>query len=234
MFRVIITTGLLVLSITFATASPVKRCIKSNEQSCFLGNEDVKPNPPADPNELALYTNLIGVTFADGIGCPGVEGALLAKIGGALEQFTCQDDGYGHTKLSWVSPYNHGGNINDVLTGMYPMIAGGFNCPKPDPVQSEKRSSAADCPPLPNTSTCLTQDGFIYPFKYTVNVGVTFDNGNGCAGIGNNLKDKIDNVDKFQCYNDGYGNTVLSFTVLGRHASEINAVLQEIYPMVIG
>ncbi|KAK5711807.1 hypothetical protein LTR17_018250 [Elasticomyces elasticus] len=133
---------------SIAARSLAPRCVRSNEQSChmFDGDHEVL-SLPKNWNTFMKYTDFIGVTFADGFGCPGIEKALLEKIGGALRDFTCQDDGYGHTKLSWTSPYNHGANVNEVLTGMYPMVAGGFNCPhpeyvEPDPIQHEKRSTS--------------------------------------------------------------------------------------------
>ncbi|KAK5694715.1 hypothetical protein LTR97_009305 [Elasticomyces elasticus] len=229
MFRILITTAALALLTGSTAAMAVAKPIVPYTQSC-----DTRMHGGSDWDVTIGYTAHIGITFADGKGCPGIKDALAAKVGGSLNDYSCKDDGYGDTMLTFSTDGNRNRDVSNVLEEMYPGVAGGFNCGDEIFRQPEKRSSAFDCPPLPNTSTCLTQGAFGRPFIYTVKIGVTFASGNGCSGIENALKDKLgsDRVDSYSCNNDGYDNTVLYFKGHGTPAEDINAVLQGIYPMV--
>ncbi|KAK3073364.1 hypothetical protein LTR53_005116 [Teratosphaeriaceae sp. CCFEE 6253] len=70
----------------------------------------------------------IGVPYAGGTGCSGVQAALAAKLGIDFGGFTCKDDGAGGTALKFVCFRGRSGDINAVLHASYPQV-NGFNCP---------------------------------------------------------------------------------------------------------
>ncbi|KAK4895724.1 hypothetical protein LTR27_006205 [Elasticomyces elasticus] len=230
MFRLLITTAALTLLTGSTTALAVAKPIVPYTQSC-----DTRMHGGSDENIKIGYTAHIGITFADGKGCPGIKDALAAKAGGSLNDFSCKDDGYGDTMLTFSTEGNRNRDVSNVLEKMYPGVAGGFNCGNEIFSKREKRSSPSDCPPLPNTSTCFSKSIEDKIFVWTVHIGVTFANGFGCPGIEDALKAKVPGwkFNFFSCENDGFDNTELSFSAWGKEgASEVNAVLQSMYPMV--
>ncbi|KAK3635437.1 hypothetical protein LTR56_014721 [Elasticomyces elasticus] len=87
----------------------------------------------------------------------------------------------------------------------------------------------------PNTQSCgaVQHNRLLW---YTVYVGVTYANGNGCAYIGDQLKDRFgqDEFGDYRCTEDDHGDTLLKFACIWGRGQEINEVLHRMYPMVNG
>ncbi|KAK3624193.1 hypothetical protein LTR56_021129 [Elasticomyces elasticus] len=93
----------------------------------------------------------------------------------------------------------------------------------------------------PNTQSCVTTQELPTSLCYAVNVGVTFANGVGCEGIGWALKTHLlaipgdkQTFSAYSCVDDGNGYTLLKFTTFRDRATQVNEILQQIYPMVNG
>ncbi|KAK5683096.1 hypothetical protein LTS10_004627 [Elasticomyces elasticus] len=178
--------------------------------------------------------------------CPGIKDALAAKVGGSLNDFSCKDDGYGDTMLTFsTDDGNRNRDVSNVLEEMYPGVAGGFNCGNEIFRQPEKRSNVTvshkeACPlppPASNTGTCKTEALHHAEWnKYTVEIGVEYKNGIGCRSIEDRLRNKVgSSMSSYFCNNDGWDNTELViYTTDHGHAGQINVMLKEIYPMVNG
>ncbi|KAK3664952.1 hypothetical protein LTR22_004258 [Elasticomyces elasticus] len=186
MFHLLITTAALALLTGSTAAMAVAKPIVPYTQSC-----DTRMHGGSDWDVKIGYTAQIGITFADGKGCPGIKDALAAKVGGSLNDYLCKDDGYGDMMLTFSTDGNRNRDVSNVLEEMYPGVAGGFNCGNEPFLQPEKRSGGYDCPPLPNTSTCRSVPVGGAWYGYDINIGVTFAIGNGCSGIQKALEDKI-------------------------------------------
>ncbi|KAK3654176.1 hypothetical protein LTR56_004231 [Elasticomyces elasticus] len=91
----------------------------------------------------------------------------------------------------------------------------------------------------PNTQSCGAKQ-YQDNLGYTLYIGVTYANGNGCAYIGDQLKAKFlgspshPEFGHYSCKDDGNGDTLLKFTTLPGRGPAINDLMHSIYPMVNG
>ncbi|KAK3656301.1 hypothetical protein LTR56_003002 [Elasticomyces elasticus] len=93
----------------------------------------------------------------------------------------------------------------------------------------------------PNTQSCgAVQHSEL--LRYTLYIGVTYANGNGCRYIDDQLKallqgpkgDQSGNYGGLSCQDDGNGDTLLKFSTGWDQGWAINDLMHRIYPMVNG
>ncbi|KAK4953779.1 hypothetical protein LTR10_008383 [Elasticomyces elasticus] len=239
MCQTLITTAALALLTSSTTAMAIAKPIVPFTQTCqaYLPWVDGK-------NVNLKYAVHIGVKYADGQGCPVIQDALATKMGGSFNGFSCKDDGYGDTMLTFSSGVEHGHDLDSVFAMMYPEIAGGFDCGG-DAHPFEKRSNVTvshkeACPlppPASNTATCKTEALHNAEWnRYTLAIGVEYKGGFGCNAIEASLRNKVgSSMSSYFCNNDGWGNTELViYTTDHGHAGQVDVVLGEAYPMVTG
>ncbi|CAK1360078.1 unnamed protein product [Cercospora beticola] len=103
---------------------------------------------PRSESSWAHYTLHIGVPFASGTGCGGIQNHLTSALGSAPQpmcglnsvgvrggrpvcNFKCTAEGVEEegTVLEFDVSLGEGGRVEAALGEMYPMVEGGFQCP---------------------------------------------------------------------------------------------------------
>lgn len=125
------------------------------------------------------------------------------------------------------------------LTTIIPLIAGILSAtlarPSPAPVSSP-RSPVSHQGPDPvgaNTQSCSTYSQGL-SIWYSVQIGEPYDEASGCDNVYHALVDATHYVASWDCSDDGWGNTLLSFTDFQNEGGAINAALEAMYPNVAG
>lgn len=134
-------TTLSIIGVVLTSLATTTSAITANTQSCHAKDDAVNNIGDLFNAAFSDLTRVnwnvdIGVTFANGAGCNAISGALATAIGDFFAQFQCVSDGDnsiqgGGTSLSFqgLSSTGIGDKINTALTGVFPPINGGFNCP---------------------------------------------------------------------------------------------------------
>lgn len=134
-------TTLSIIGVVLTSLVSTTSAIAANTQSCHAKDDAINNigdlfNAAFSDLTRVTWTVDVGVTFNNGAGCNAISGALATAIGDSFAQFSCTNDGDnsiqgGGTSLSFMGIGNTGigDKINQALTGVFPPIDGGFNCP---------------------------------------------------------------------------------------------------------
>lgn len=134
-------TTLSIIGVLLTSLATPTSAIAANTQSCHA-----RDNPINSVDDLfeaigglltpVEWTVDVGITFANGVGCDAIEGALATAVGSGFTGFSCfsDDDSAiqgGGTMLTFTGTGDDGvgDKINKALTSQFPPIDGGFNCP---------------------------------------------------------------------------------------------------------
>ncbi|KAF7193440.1 hypothetical protein HII31_05220 [Pseudocercospora fuligena] len=187
-----------------------------------------------------LHTAQVGYPYENGGGCAAILDTIEKHIAVPIEDYRCEDDGFGDTFISLSTQNGQQDLLSAALWEIYPDERCCTSCKnsligKTSAAALSARAVAAINPIEEHHIDCRSTDLSGGDFMYWAQTGFPYNQGGGCDSIRETIKKHVyTGFSFYHCVDDNFGNTALYFWAQGGAQDALNVALKEAYPEAQG